>query len=126
MRTVAVIAAAIIGAAFVLAGASKVAAGKGWFAQAAGLGVPRVVAMVVPWLELAIGAALVVQLATPWPAVAALLLLMAFTGLIALRLAEGKRPPCACFGAWSAKPIGPTHIARNAALMFVGMIAMFA
>ena len=55
---------------------------------------------------------------------AALVLLVAFTGLIALRLARGEHPPCACFGAWSAKPIGPSHLLRNGALIVLSIVAL--
>lgn len=76
----------------------------------------------LPWIELAIGAALVAQFGRRWAAVTAAVLLVAFTGLIAKRLAEGKRPPCACFGAWSAEPIGGKHIVRNAVLLVLAIV----
>ena len=40
MSVVAVVAAIVLGLAFVVAGASKLAAGRAWPAQAAGMGVP--------------------------------------------------------------------------------------
>jgi uncharacterized membrane protein YphA (DoxX/SURF4 family) len=123
--TAATVAGIILGAAFVLAGAAKLAAGRSWLAQAEQLGAPASMAPLVPWVELGVGALLVTQVAVPWPAVAAIVLLVCFTALIALRLSRGERPPCACFGNWSAKPIGPVHIARNAALMMLGMLALF-
>jgi hypothetical protein len=52
------------------------------------------------------------------------MVLLLFSALIAKRLSEGRRPPCACFGAWSAKPIGPEHLARNAALLVLGVLAL--
>jgi hypothetical protein len=52
-------------------------------------------------------------------------MLVAFTALIVRRLAEGKRPPCACFGAWSAKPLGIGHVARNGALIGLATLALF-
>jgi uncharacterized membrane protein YphA (DoxX/SURF4 family) len=125
MSVVAVIAAIVLGAAFVVAGGSKLAAGRAWPAQAAGMGVPAWLAAPVPWVGLTIGALLVVQIARPWPAVAALVLLVAFTALLAQRLAVGQHPPCACFGAWSTKPLGWTHLARNAALMTLAAAAIW-
>lgn len=125
MSTVSSVAGVVLGLAFVVAGASKLAAGQSWPAQAHGLGAPSVAISPLPWLELAIGAALVAQLAEPWPAVVAIALLVAFSALIARRLAEGRRPPCACFGAWSARPIGPGHLARNFALMVLGLLALY-
>ena len=125
MNVVAVVASVLLGVAFLVAGGSKIAAGPQWPVQAAGLGAPRIVVPFLPWVELAIGALLVVQVARPVPAMAALALLLAFTGLIARRLAEGRRPPCACFGAWSAKPLGPGHLARNGALIVLAVVALF-
>jgi uncharacterized membrane protein YphA (DoxX/SURF4 family) len=119
-------AAILLGLAFLLAGGSKLAAGPGWPEQARGLGAPTVVIPVLPWFELALGAVLVVQVAPTVAAVVALGLLAAFTVLIVRRLAEGRHPPCACFGAWSAKPLGWGHVARNAALIGLGVVALFA
>ncbi len=126
MRTVAVVASIFVGVAFLVAGASKLAAGRAWPRQAADLGAPRIVVPVLPWVELAIGAALVVQLGRPYVAIAAVSLLVAFSVLIALRLSQGRRPTCACFGAWSAKPIGPGHLFRNGALIALGVLALAA
>jgi hypothetical protein len=46
--------------------------------------------------------------------------------LLAVRLKEGRRPPCACFGPWSARPIGPGSIARNVALIALALLAALA
>jgi uncharacterized membrane protein YphA (DoxX/SURF4 family) len=126
VRTVSNVAAIVLGAVFVLAGGSKVAMGKRWPLQATQLGVPVLLAQFVPWIELAVGALLIVQLFEPGPALAAIWLLLAFTALITKRLAEGKHPTCACFGTWSAKPIGPAHLVRNTALLVLGMLALYA
>ena len=61
----------------------------------------------------------------PLPIVA-LFVLVAFTALIVRRLAQGQHPPCACFGAWSAKPLGWSHVARNVVLMVIAVVAMAA
>ena len=53
--TVGVVAAILLGAAFVLAGASKLAAGSAWPAQAAGLGAPTWSVAPLPWIELGLG-----------------------------------------------------------------------
>jgi len=114
----------LLGAAFVLAGASKLAAGQAWLGQAAGLGVPRWLATPVPYTEIVVGAFVAVRVARPWPVVVALALLAAFTALIVRLLATGRRPACACFGAWSASPIGWRHLARNAALAALAVVAL--
>lgn len=124
MTTAANVAAIVLGLAFLLAGGSKLAAGPAWPQQARELGAPAFVVPVLPWLEVAIGAALVVQLAEPIPAAGALVLLVAFSVLISVRLAQGRRPVCACFGAWSATPIGPAHLIRNGALIALGVLVL--
>lgn len=126
MNTVAVIAGVILGGALVAAGASKLAAGPAWPVQAAGMGVRGPVVVAVPWIELLIGALTAVRIAAPWPAVAAALLLLVFSALIGRLLAQGKHPPCACFGAWSAKPIGPGHLVRNGVLLVAAAVAIVA
>ena len=52
--------------------------------------------------------------------------LLIFTGLIARRLAQGRHPPCACFGAWSAKPLGPGHLVRNGVLIVLAVVTIAA
>lgn len=81
---------------------------------------------VLPWFEILLGAVLVVQLAPIPVAVVALIALAAFTGLIVRRLAQGEHPPCACFGAWSTKPLGPGHLVRNGVLMLLAVIIIAA
>ena len=121
----AAIAAVIVGIACLDAGASKRAAREQWAVQARDLGAPHIVVPVLPWIELVIGAALVVQFARTAVAIAAGVLLVVFTALIALRLSQGRRPACACFGAWSAKPIGAGHLLRNTALLALAAVAAF-
>ena len=123
MNTIATIASIVLGAVFVLAGASKLAAGPAWPAQARDLGAPQAAIRVLPWIEMVIGALLVVQITEPWPALVAIALLLAFSVFIVMRIREGQRPPCACFGAWSASPIGPKHLLRNAAFAVLGVLA---
>ena len=126
MGSVGVGASILVGLAFVLAGASKLALGKAWPEQARGMGAPRWAAVVVPWVELAIGAALVAQLAKPYAACAAIGILLLFTALIVRHLVAGRHPQCACFGAWSAKPIGPAHVIRNTTLLALALLALVA
>ena len=126
MSWVGAVAAILVGAVFVVAGASKLAAGERWPANAADLGVPRPLAVVVPWVELAIGASLGVQLLMPWPAVAAAGMLLAFSAVLAIRLRDVDRPSCACFGQWSESEIGVGHLARNAVLLVLAAVAAFA
>ena len=119
-----VVAAVLVGVALVVAGGSKLAAGGAWPEQARGMGAPRWVVPLVPWVELAVGAALVTQLARRAAALAAIALLVAFSVLIARLLRRGEHPPCACFGSWSLEPIGPRHLVRNAALVALAVVAL--
>jgi uncharacterized membrane protein YphA (DoxX/SURF4 family) len=122
----ATVAAVIVGIAFVVAGAAKLASGRVWRDGARDLGAPSWIVPFVPWVELVVGALLIVQLFEPWPAIAAILMLVAFTGLIAVRLRAGERPVCACFGQWSAREIGPGQLVRNAVLLAVAIVAVTA
>lgn len=123
MISVSVVAAVILGVVFLTAGVSKFAARERWPDQAAALGVRRGLATVVPPLEIGLGALLVAQIARGAVAIVAAVVLVVFTGLILIRITEGHRPPCACFGAWSATPLGAVHIVRNLALIVIAAVA---
>lgn len=88
------------------------------------MGVGRTVAMVVPWIELVIGLLVFAGTFSPWPSIAAGCLVVAFTVLIVLRIRDGSRPPCACFGARSSRPIGAAHVIRNVILLGLAAIAI--
>lgn len=126
MIPVAVVAAVVVGAVFVVAGAAKLVNRESWTAQAAGLRVPRPVSVVVPWVEVVLGALLITQIARGYVASLAALMLVAFTTLILARITQGERPPCACFGGWGATPLGAWHVVRNAALIVMAMTAALA
>lgn len=126
MTGIGLVAAIIVGSAFVLAGASKLAAGQAWPEQARELGAPSWSPMVVPWFEIVVGAALIAGLERPIPALLAIGALSVFTALIVARLREGRRPTCACFGAWSSRPIGASHVVRNAVLLGLAVLACWA
>jgi uncharacterized membrane protein YphA (DoxX/SURF4 family) len=115
-----------LGLVFLVAGGSKVAAGAHWPAQAAGLGVPHRVAPLVPWFELVVGAVLLAGLWRPWPATVALVTLAVFTAVLAWHLAHGRQPACACFGAWSAEPIGVGHLVRNGVFVALAIVSIVA
>ena len=124
--SLAVVAAIVVGAAFLLAGGAKIAAGPSWPVQATTLGAPSVVIPIVPWTEIVVGALLCAQVARPVFASIAAVMLLAFSALLALRLAKGQHPPCACFGSWSAKPLSWKHLARNAVLLAIAIVAIVA
>jgi uncharacterized membrane protein YphA (DoxX/SURF4 family) len=126
MIPVAVVAAVVVGAVFVVAGAAKLVNREVWVAQVAALRVPSSLAAVVPGVEVVLGALLISQIARGYVASMAALVLVAFTTLILARITQGERPPCACFGGWSATPLGAWHVVRNAALIVMAMTAALA
>lgn len=109
---------------FLFSSVLKVSAPRQWQSQSSGLGVPRVVALAVPFVEAVVGALLVTQLARRVTAVVAAVMLVAFTALLVRRLSQGLRPPCACFGALSSKPISWGNVVRNG--VFVAIAAVVA
>lgn len=126
MDTLAAGAAVVLGLVLIAAGILKLADGDGWPRQASDLAVPRPVAVAVPWVELVVGGALVGRLAMPLTAIAALALMVAFTVVLVLRLRAGQRPPCACFGRRSNRPLGPYHVLRNLVLVALAVPALWA
>lgn len=118
------IAAVVVGVALVAAGILKLLAGPTWLKQAADMRVARLLAQIVPYVELVVGVPLVAQRFEPWPAVAGLLLLLGFTAVVVARLLDGSRPPCGCFGARSTRPLGAYHVARNLALAAAAIVAV--
>ncbi len=126
MSAVGVVASILLGLVFLVSGGSKIAAGPAWPEQARALGAPMFVVPVLPWVEIVLGAILAMQLAPMVAAAAALVLLVGFTALIVRRLMQGRHPPCACFGSWSAKPLGAGHVARNAGFIVLAIFSLLA
>jgi uncharacterized membrane protein YphA (DoxX/SURF4 family) len=112
-----------LGVALLVAGVAKFAAGSRWLDQATSLGLRRPIAAVLPWFELATGAAVVAGVAEPWPVAVGVGLLVIFTAWIIAHLVRGEHPPCACFGAFSTAPLSWWHVARNGALIVLGMVS---
>ena len=123
MDVVATIAAIVVGAALIWAGVFKLLDGPAWPKAAADMGVARPIALVVPFVELAIGITLIIPVLRPWPAIAAIVLLLAFTVVILRRILDGSRPPCACFGSRSNRPLGAIHVLRNVGLIALATVA---
>ena len=116
-------AAVVVAAVLLLAGVLKLARPNDWRAQASGLGVPAMLAAVVPFFEIGLGATLLVQWRRHIVAWIAVALFVAFTALLGLRLAQGQRPPCACFGSLSSRPIGAPTMVRNAVFLAIAVLA---
>lgn len=116
------LAAIAVGAVLVASGVAKLAS-HSWRSQAGDLGVPAPVASTVPYVEVVVGALLLVQWQRHLMGWVAALLFAAFTVLLVVRIAQGRRPPCACFGSLSVRPIGPWHVARNLVLIALSVCA---
>ena len=114
----------LLGVTFLMAGAAKLASAS-WPAQADAMGAPRAVARILPFVEVVLGALLLVGIGEPWTVVAAAVVLLAFTGVLVLRLAQGRRVPCACFGT-ARRPISWWTVGRNVALLAVAGLALVA
>jgi peroxiredoxin len=82
-------------------------------------------AMLVPVAELSAAVLLLPARHAWFGALAALCLLALFTAAIAWQLAHGRRPDCNCFGALHAKPIGPSTLVRNGALLGAAALVVF-
>lgn len=116
--------AAFVGAVFIFSSTQKLIDRRGWVAQAARLGVPRLIASIVPPLEGLVGVVLVAQIWSRVALVASLTLLVAFTLLLTSLLARGLRPPCACFGAARTRPISWWTVARNVVFVVINLVAL--
>jgi len=121
-----VIASIILGGVMCVAGGSKIAMGDRWPVEAQALGAPKLIAPIVPWIEIALGALLIVQLKPEVVGALSVALLVAFTLLIMRQLQKGERPVCACFGSWSSKPLSWNHVARNAGFIALAAITIVA
>lgn len=118
--------ALVLAAVFVWAAAAKLArpdrTGAGF--AALGLGTHRWLVRGVPIIEL--GTAVLLVAAPPAGGAIALVLLGAFSAVIARALGRGVKAPCSCFGAASGRPISRTDLLRNAALAALAIAALVA
>ena len=118
------LAAVVVGASLVYAGVSKLLMGREWPRAASRLGVPKWLAPIVVFAEVAIGLGVVV--ADEWRTSfvgAAGVLLGAFTGLLLWHLRSDSPPPCACFGGRRERPISARDVVRNVMLLVLVVVA---
>ena len=80
----------------------------------------RPIAVLLPPVEIGVGAALLVDRTAVVAAAAATGLLGVFSVAIAVNLAQGRRPDCHCFGKLHSAPVGAAALARNLLLAALG------
>ena len=119
------VARVVLGVLFLASGALKLR-DPSWPGAAQAMGAPRWSVWIVAPAEIVLGAGLAAGLAEPWPAWLALGLLAAFSAALArvLRQPASERPVCACFGRWSAKPVGAGSLLRNGGLAVLAVAAL--
>ncbi|MEM9562895.1 MAG: MauE/DoxX family redox-associated membrane protein [Actinomycetota bacterium] len=120
---VALVAALILAAVFVVAGVAKLRRPAATADDFAELGLPLAapLAVIVPIAELACAGLLV--LLPGWGGVAAFGLLAVFTANLAVVVRSGRVVNCACFGAASRHPVSVRHLVRNVGLAALALAA---
>jgi uncharacterized membrane protein YphA (DoxX/SURF4 family) len=118
--------AVVLAAVFVWAAAAKFARPAVTAAgfRTLGLPVPGGLAWAVPAAEVVTAVLLVAV--PPVGGVVALVLLGAFSAVIARALRLGLTTPCGCFGATSAKPVSRADLVRNLLLACLALAALVA
>lgn len=121
----------LLAAVFVAAAAGKLASRSRTVETLAEFGVAesirRPIAIALPLAELAIAVTLLPAATAAWAALAAALLLAAFTAVVARTLLQGREVDCNCFGSLGPSRISRWTLARNAFLLVLaGGVAIVA
>lgn len=120
MDTLTLVAALTVAGVFGIAGIAKLRDIDGTRTAVRAFGGPvllvPVIALVLPLIELAVAAALLVPTTRAVGTAGALGLLALFSAVIAANLARGKKPECHCFGQLHSAPTGWKTLARNGVL----------
>ena len=106
-----------MGAVLAYAGANKATAFAQWKQDARNQNLPVIVALLLPFLELILGAALVVLKPAPTVLGLATLVLVVFTVYLSAQVMGKSQVPCACFGARSVRPPSWRDVMRNFVLI---------
>ena len=117
----------VLGAIFVVAGASKIGHGAEFAAQIAGFRIlPQPViapmALALPFLEVLLGGYLILGLFTRAAAWIAALLLALFDGAIASAVVRGMTVSCGCFGPNDKTVTTWAEVARDAIFVLLAVI----
>lgn len=118
----------IVGAALLVAGATKLQSSKTFANTVAGYGVlPRLltrpVGVALPLIEVLLGLALLLGIGTAVAGAISAALFAVFGAAVAWNLARGNRVPCGCFGASRSELIGPGTLVRDTALFGCSIMA---
>jgi hypothetical protein len=111
------LAAAVVGAVFLMAGASKAINFSQWLRDARAQSVWKPIALCLPFVELVLGGCLV---GLPVSAVVLGLstaVLLVFTAFLAAQIRLSSDVPCACFGSFVRRPPSWRDVLRNLVLM---------
>jgi hypothetical protein len=118
----------VLAAVFGPAAAAKLADRGGGRRALMNLGVPQrfatIGAVVVPFVELGVAAALLVRPWAEFGAAGALGLLVVFSTVVAVGLGAGRTPDCHCFGRLHSSPIGPATLVRNGVLAAQSLLVL--
>ena len=128
MDTVWLLARLILAAVFAVAAAGKLLDLQGSVKATRGFGVSerlaRPIGIALPFLELLAAALLLPVRTAQVGAILASALLIAFLAGMITSLRRGEAPDCHCFGAFHSEPIGRSTIARNGALLMLGIFVI--
>lgn len=86
--------------------------------------VASMVAAIFPWLELAVGAALLLGLTPILAGAVAAALMVAFITAMTINLLRGRDMDCHCYGAGTTKRLGQAALVRNGVLLAFSLIVV--
>lgn len=128
--TLLLLAARATGAIFIFSGVSKLLAQHDFLASLRALPFLSarsavLVVTILPWVEVALGSALIIGLWTLYVAWVALALLLIFSLVALVAVVRGLYVPCSCFGATSQGALSSKTVVRNLllALLLLPLIA---
>lgn len=118
------IAALVLAGVFAWSAVAKVAMGRRWPESFVRFELPRWLAWPLVGLEAALVVGLLVDAVRLAAAVGATVTLVVMSVVLIERLRRGVRPPCACFGVVSKRPLSWREPARNLLLLAVALVAI--
>jgi uncharacterized membrane protein YphA (DoxX/SURF4 family) len=118
-----------VGGVFLVSGLGKLADREGTAAVMSRYpflpkGSGRFLGYVFPYIELALGAMLVLGLLARLAGVGAVLLFVVFTALVVYDLTRGQQQSCHCFGRISAERLTPIAVVRNLFLLGLSVVVV--